>query len=92
MNNYTTAQVYKIINDKFKGIFAGAARVRSLSKRKTGCEMRETISHTRLTDENLARIRKYLQDSETACDDQHQFNPSEFDKAHRRVDVEMHAE
>ena len=38
-------------------------------------EMRETISDTRLTDENLARIRKYLQDSETACDDQHQFNP-----------------
>ena len=35
-------------------------------------EMRETISHTRLTDDNLARIRKYLQDSETACDDQHQ--------------------
>ena len=42
-------------------------------------EMRATISHTRLTDDNLARIRKYLQDSETACDDQHQFNPSEFD-------------
>ena len=42
-------------------------------------EMRETISHTQLDDHHLARIRKYLRDSETACDDQHQFNPSEFD-------------
>ena len=42
-------------------------------------EIRGNISKTVLSDANLERIRKYLRDSETACDDQHIFNPSEFD-------------
>ena len=41
--------------------------------------MRAKISKTVLRENNVERIRQYLKESETACDDQHQFNPSAFD-------------
>ena len=41
--------------------------------------MREKISETCMDDVHVQRIRKYLRDPKSACDDQHQFNPSEFD-------------
>ena len=32
-----------------------------------------------MREKHVAQIRKFLRESKSACDDQHQFNPSEFD-------------
>jgi hypothetical protein len=45
-------------------------------------EMREKISKTVLTEGREERVKELLEASETACDDQHQFNPSRFDMEH----------
>ena len=42
-------------------------------------EMKEKISKTVLRDKECSRIKELLEASETACDDQHKFNPSRFD-------------
>ena len=42
-------------------------------------EMKEKISKTVLRDKECNRIKELLEASETACDDQHKFNPSRFD-------------
>ena len=50
-------------------------------------EMKEKISKTVLRDKECNRIKELLEASETACDDQHKFNPSRFDMvntAHHR--------
>ena len=41
--------------------------------------MRKKISETCMRERHVAQIRKFLRESKSACDDQHQFNPSEFD-------------
>ena len=41
--------------------------------------MREKISETCMREKHVEQIRKFLRESKSACDDQHQFNPSEFD-------------
>jgi hypothetical protein len=48
----------------------------------TTTEMREKISKTVLTEGREERVKEMLEASETACDDQHQFNPSRFDMEH----------
>ena len=42
-------------------------------------DMKEKISKTVLRDKECKRIKELLEASETACDDQHKFNPSRFD-------------
>jgi hypothetical protein len=44
--------------------------------------MRDKISKTVLTEGREERVKEMLEASETACDDQHQFNPSRFDMEH----------
>ena len=42
-------------------------------------EMREQIGLNVLRPEHTAKMKGFLERSETACDDTHQFNPSRFD-------------
>ena len=41
-------------------------------------EMRESISQSVLREDRLQQVKQMLQASETACDDLHKFNPTEF--------------
>ena len=45
-------------------------------------EMREQIGSNVLWPKHTAKIKGYLDRSETACDDTHKFNPSRFDMEH----------
>ena len=56
-------------------------------------EVRASISKPVIAEENLQQIKRMLQASETACDDLHKFNPTEFDMQNAmRINLTVGAE
>jgi hypothetical protein len=56
-------------------------------------EIRESISKPVIWEENLQQIKEMLAESDTACDDLHKFNPTEFDMRNAmRINLKVGAE